>query len=158
MNIQSNNFETGRDGAEIVVARREDLTWFDAIAGERMTVHVRAEQSGGAYTILESVAAPGAAAPLHYHREDEIFFVIEGLATFSVDGTIHRVGPGSTIVVPAGIVHGWKNKTTAPVRMLATFTPGGIETMFEQLAGKTMDEIIALAATYGTHVVGPPIA
>jgi hypothetical protein len=40
-----------------------------------------------------------------------------------------------------------------PLRLLATFTPGGVEAMFERFAGKKLDQIVKLAGTYGTYVV-----
>lgn len=140
-----------------VVARREDLAWFDAIAGERSAIHVDAQQSGGAFCIIESVLMPGAALPRHYHREAEVFFIIEGVVTIEVDRIVHRAVPGTTVTVPPGVTHAWKNATAYPARLLATFTPGGIEAMFPLIAGKTAVQLAALAATYGTHVVGPPI-
>jgi mannose-6-phosphate isomerase-like protein (cupin superfamily) len=39
------------------------------------------------------------------HTEDEIYYVVRGAATIRVDSTEHRVGPGSIIFVPAGVVH-----------------------------------------------------
>jgi quercetin dioxygenase-like cupin family protein len=144
-------------GATIVVARQEDLSWFDSIEGERSAIHVNAAQSGGAFGIMESVVAPGSASPMHYHVEDEIFFIIDGLATIKIADVTYRAGPGTTILAPAGVAHAWKNATSNPLRMLATFTPGGIEKMFQHLGGKQMHEIITIAESYGTHVVGPPI-
>lgn len=41
--------------------------------------------------------------------------------------------------------------------MLATFTPGGVEAMFEQLAGLPPEEVVRVAASFGTVVVGPPL-
>lgn len=38
-----------------------------------------------------------------------------------------------------------------------TGTPGGVEALFRQVAGLAPAEIAALAASFGTHVVGPPI-
>jgi quercetin dioxygenase-like cupin family protein len=158
MNIATTTIQDQRSGAAIVIAQREDLTWFDTIEGERSTLHVSSEQSGGAFGIMESIIAPYAASPRHYHREDEVFFIIEGLATIEIAGAIHHAGPGTTILAPAGVPHAWKNPTGSPLRLLATFTPGGIEGMFQQFAGKRMQEIVEIAESYGTYVVSPPVA
>ena len=39
----------------------------------------------GRYAIMENIAAPGTATPMHFHAEDEIFHVLEGTVTFSID-------------------------------------------------------------------------
>jgi mannose-6-phosphate isomerase-like protein (cupin superfamily) len=42
---------------------------------------------------------------MHFHQENEVFFIIEGLATIEVAGVTHRAGPGTTILAPAGVPH-----------------------------------------------------
>jgi hypothetical protein len=48
-----------------------------------------------------------------------------------------------------------------PARMLATFTPAGIEGFFDRLADLTAfdpEAFRAAAAAHGMEVVGPPLA
>jgi quercetin dioxygenase-like cupin family protein len=40
----------------------------------------------------------------HRHDHDELIVVVAGGATFMTDGD-RRVGPGDSVVVPAGVVH-----------------------------------------------------
>jgi oxalate decarboxylase/phosphoglucose isomerase-like protein (cupin superfamily) len=77
--------------------------------------------------------------------------------TFSLAGEVITASQGTTVVIPAKTVHGWKNSTQMPVRMLAIFMPGGVEPMFEQLAGLAPNKVAELAASFGTVVVGPPL-
>lgn len=140
-----------------VVTFPDSGTWFNAIDGERLSIRVHSSEVNGRYTILESIAAPGTATPMHYHTEDEIFQVLEGIMTFSLARRSFQAGAGSTVVIPAGAHHAWKNRSGGPVRMLAILFPGGLEDMFPRLAGLAPDGIVSLAASYGTHVVGPPI-
>jgi quercetin dioxygenase-like cupin family protein len=135
----------------------EALVWYDAIPGERSTIRLRAGNTGGACTVIESIVAPGAATPIHNHREYEAFLVLAGTIAFSLGGRAFDAAAGTTVSIPAGLPHGWRNRTAEPARLLATFAPGGIEEMFEQLAGKAPDEVASLAAAYGTHVLGPPM-
>ncbi len=141
-----------------LVKPSDRMRWFDSIAGERLSIRVSGGEVGGHYAILESIAQPGTAAPLHTHLEDEIFQILDGVMTFRCGGEQFEAAAGTTVVVPAGAEHAWKNRTAKPVRMLVMFTPGGVETLFQRIGGRAPDEIAALAPKYGTFVVGPPIA
>ena len=49
----------------------------------------------------------GQVVPLHIHEhKDECFDVIQGEGTFILEGKEFKAGPGMTIYVPAGTVHG----------------------------------------------------
>ncbi len=132
--------------------------WFDTIPGEKLAIVVHSDEVGGRFSIYESLAAPGTGTPMHYHAEDEIFRVIDGVVTFSVDGQTFDAHPGTVVVVPAGRPHAWCNRQTEPSRTHVVLTPGGLEGLFQQLQGAGPEEIARLASKYGTHVTGPGFA
>jgi hypothetical protein len=41
--------------------------------------------------------------------------------------------------------------------MLVVFSPGNIEELFKATAARESNDIVALAAKYGTLLVGPPL-
>ena len=131
--------------------------WIETLLGEKMLFRVRSDAVGGRYTVIETIAAPGSASPEHYHKEDEVFQVLSGTMTFKLSKEIISARAGSTVVIPAGVPHCWKNRSDDDVRMLATFTPGGVDMLFAGLAGVQPEDIPAFAAGYGTIVVGPPL-
>jgi mannose-6-phosphate isomerase-like protein (cupin superfamily) len=135
----------------------EEQIWFDAIPGERLSIRVHSSEVGGKFSIMENVADDGAATPLHVHREDEVFHIVEGEVVFSLDGELATLGVGGCVLIPAGTPHAWRNKSGRPVRMVAFFSPGGVEDLFVEIEGCTPAEIAELAGRYGTAVVGPPI-
>lgn len=139
------------------ISGREDARIFNGIPGEEVSIRIHADQVGGRFSILESVAAPGCSAPLHSHREDEVFYVISGNPTFRLGDEIHEATPGSTVLIPANTPHAWINRTQSELRMLAIFAPGGVEALFPQIAGLPLDQLTTLAASYGTFVLGPPM-
>lgn len=50
-------------------------------------------------------------AKLHYHkRSTELYYVLEGSGTVSLDGQEHPVSPGSLLHIPPGVVHGAKGR------------------------------------------------
>jgi quercetin dioxygenase-like cupin family protein len=140
-----------------IVSHHESGEWFDAIPGEQLCIRVRGTQVNGRYGIMENVAAPGAATPMHFHAEDEIFHVLEGAVTFSIDGNVSSASAGSIVVIPAGAHHAWKNRSNAPIRMLTFFSPGGVEELYAKLAGLSLEELATVVKSFGSGIVGPPI-
>jgi quercetin dioxygenase-like cupin family protein len=153
---QSQSATTLRGGAPVVFSPKP-TDWIETLPGEKILFRVRSGEVGGRYAVLETVAAPGSASPAHYHAEDEVFQVLSGTMTFMLDGEIVSAPAGTTVVIPAGVPHCWKNRSDGEVRMLATFTPGGVEALFERLGTLTPDQIGPVAASFGTIIVGPPI-
>jgi len=67
-----------------------------------------------------------AGADLHVHHEhDDGFYVLEGELTFSVgvDGFRLTCGPGTLVVVPVGVVHGFDNASDADAVWLNFHAP-----------------------------------
>ncbi len=143
--------------AEAFIEQAPHARWHEAIPGEKVSIRVPAARTGGRYSVMETIASPGAAAPLHTHAEDEFFWVLSGRPTFALGEELFEAAPGSVVNIPAGVPHAWKNATDRDVRMIAVFTPGGVEELFTKLGGLSPVEIAEMAAGYGTMVLGPPI-
>jgi mannose-6-phosphate isomerase-like protein (cupin superfamily) len=61
---------------------------------------------------------------LHTHGDHtDAFFVLEGLAEFTLDGELHRFGPGGFVAVPRGTVHGFRNVGPGNLRLLNVHAP-----------------------------------
>jgi quercetin dioxygenase-like cupin family protein len=139
-------------------SRVEDIVPLDTVPGEQISVCVRGADVGGAYTILQSLIIPGSSVPMHvHHNEDEVFHIIEGCLRFQVAKAEFDALPGTTVVIPKGALHGWRNLTDARVVALVIFSPGGIDQMFKEIAGRSLAEIDVIARRHGTFVVGPMI-
>jgi mannose-6-phosphate isomerase-like protein (cupin superfamily) len=74
--------------------------WF----GQLANVKAGADETHGRYTLVEILAPPHYATPLHrHHREDEAFWVLEGgETTFEVGGETVEGPPGTYLVAPRG--------------------------------------------------------
>lgn len=144
--------------AWFVSAPDVETGWFDAIPGERVRIHVAGRAVGGRYTMIESVSEPGTGAPLHAHREDEVFHVLEGALTFRCAEDRFEAGPGVVVVIPAGVRHSWSNFGGTQARAMVTLTPGGFDELIVRVAGLDPDEIARVALDYGAVVLGPPMA
>ncbi len=64
---------------------------------------------------------PGQALPRHTHaHEHEVFDVLEGWGTVWLDGKAQLAQPGTVIVVPAGVEHGFENTSDGRWLVCAT--------------------------------------
>ncbi|NKC31288.1 cupin domain-containing protein [Falsiroseomonas selenitidurans] len=139
------------------VQARDAAAWLPAIPGERIAIRLHAAQVQGRFSVMESLAEPGCATPLHLHAEEETFYVIEGTPTFRLGDKVFTTAPGDLVLIPAGTPHAWINAGEVPSRMIATFAPGGVEALFSRIAELPPEELVPLAASYGTILLGPPM-
>jgi len=64
------------------------------------------------------------AAPAHKNNAyEEILYGIEGVLTWTVDGTPIDVGPGQALCIPRGAVHRFDNLGSTDVKQLVVISP-----------------------------------
>jgi len=147
---------------------RERLWFLDTL----VTPHVAAGTGADGLSVLESRARRGDSPPLHTHREDEIWHVMEGVMTFVVGGERHMVGAGETLIGPAGAPHTYRVDSDE-ARWLVITARGDFERFVRsfsrpaaagELPGPSGPppeaQIAALAAAckeHGIELVGPPL-
>src|SRR5271169_228535 len=124
---------------------------------ENKCIRVYGTQVNGRYAIMENIAAPGTATPMHFHAEDEIVHILEGTVAFSIDGDVFNASVGSIVVIPAGAHHAWRNRSNAPIRMSTFFSPGGVEELYPKIVGLSLEELSTVVEPFGSGIVGPPI-
>jgi mannose-6-phosphate isomerase-like protein (cupin superfamily) len=74
--------------------------------------------------------APGRELEAHVHGdEDDAFYILEGEMTFFFgDADEEAVAPpGTFVLVPPGVRHGFRNPGPGPVRMLNVHAPAGFD-------------------------------
>jgi quercetin dioxygenase-like cupin family protein len=100
--------------------------------GDRYRFLVTGEQTAGTCFILEALVPPGGGPPPHiHHKEDEFFFLLEGRLRVEVGGRVILAGKGDFVHAPRGVAHTFRNDDDSVARMLAIFTPAGMEGWFE---------------------------
>ena len=87
---------------------------------------VEGEQSGGSVAVFEfDVPAGMQVAAAHSHDGyEETIYGLEGVLTWTVEGTPVDVGPGEVLCIPRGAVHQFDNPHEADATALAIVTPG----------------------------------
>ena len=64
----------------------------------------------------------------HVHAdEDDAFYVVEGEMTFVFGDREVAAPPGTFVLVPPGVEHGFRNDRDASVRMLNIHAPAGFD-------------------------------
>ncbi|MGA7105409.1 MAG: cupin domain-containing protein [Candidatus Deferrimicrobiaceae bacterium] len=84
------------------------------------------EDSNRSVSMFEVLVPAGQklAAPAHKNDAyEEILYGIEGVLTWTVDGTPIEVGPGQALCIPRGAVHRFDNLGTAESKQLAVISP-----------------------------------
>ena len=87
---------------------------------------VTGDDSSGNASVFEVFVPAGQKLPAPAHRNDayeEILYGIEGVLTWTVDGTPIEVGPGQALCIPRGAVHRFDNLCGEDVKQLAIITP-----------------------------------
>ena len=87
---------------------------------------VEGDQSAGSVAVFEFEVPAGARiAAAHSHDGyEETIYGLEGVLTWTLDGTPIDVGPGEVLVIPRGAVHHFDNTRDIDARALAIVTPG----------------------------------
>ncbi|MEL1265723.1 cupin domain-containing protein [Pseudoxanthomonas putridarboris] len=135
----------------------QDSAWFDCEPGVRMTLRAPGQGSGTAVTLCESRIAPGARCALHlHHAADETLFVLSGSLTVRCGGELVEAAEGTTVVIPRGTPHLWWNTSAHEARVLAYFTPGGIEDYFVTLARQDPAAHALAARQHDCHLIAGP--
>jgi quercetin dioxygenase-like cupin family protein len=130
--------------------------WLSMRPGERCLIRVAAADTGGAFSIVEIVSAPGDGTPLHEHsKEDEHILILEGRARINYGSKVLDAGPGETVSLIRAVPHAWRTVSDTPLRMLVTGTPGGVEDVIRILASEDEVDMPALVARFGVRNLGP---
>ena len=78
------------------------------------------------FAIIEIVA--GRVLEEHVHdAEDDAFYIVQGEMTFTFGDEEIAAPPGTFVLVPPGVTHGFRNDGAVPVRMLNIHAPAGFD-------------------------------
>jgi mannose-6-phosphate isomerase-like protein (cupin superfamily) len=123
--------------------------FFNPATGETIEFTATAED-GDDLVRFKWRSMPGGAITEHLHpHQQERFTIIAGDAHFTVDGEEHALGPGESIVVPAGVRHSEGNPGSIEIEGIVELRPA--------LHSKEMHEAFAgLAAEGKTTPRGAP--
>jgi quercetin dioxygenase-like cupin family protein len=125
---------------------------------------VEGEQSAGSVAVFEfNVPADAKVAAAHSHDGyEETIYGLEGVLTWTIEGTPTDVGPGEALFIPRGAVHRFDNTGDVDAKALAIVTPGilgpdyfcEVAAILDVAAGGPPD-LAAIAAVMRRHGLTP---
>lgn len=84
------------------------------------------DDTNGLMSVFEFSVPAGLKLPAPAHRNDEyeeVLYGLEGVLTWTVDGTPIPVGPGQALCIPRGAVHRFENLGGQDVKQLCVICP-----------------------------------
>jgi quercetin dioxygenase-like cupin family protein len=86
---------------------------------------LEAADTNGSVAMFEFKVPVAAKMPLPHSHEsyDETIYGVEGVVTFTVEGTSIDIGPGQSCFVRRGAIHGFNNLRQTDAKALAVITP-----------------------------------
>jgi quercetin dioxygenase-like cupin family protein len=128
----------------------------------RIDFLVEARDSNGSVTMFECSVPAGSRMPMPHSHDgfEETAYVLEGTCTWTVDGETRESGPGESVCIRRGQVHGFDNRGSEDVKFLAIATPGVFgpayfEEMAEILAAGGPPDPAAIGAVMRRHGLTP---
>jgi quercetin dioxygenase-like cupin family protein len=135
-----------------------------------MTVRflITGDDSNGSTAIFEMTTPSDAQMPAPHSHDayEETVYGLEGVLTFTVDGTSYDIGPGQSLCIRRGQVHGFSNTSGSVSRSLLVVSPAligpeyfrGVAEIFS--SGAAMPEIrtrlMDLMRRFGLTPAPPP--
>jgi quercetin dioxygenase-like cupin family protein len=127
---------------------------------------VEGEESGGSVAVFEFDVPAGARVPVAHSHDgyEETIYGIEGVLTWTVEGTATEAGPGDVLLIPRGAVHRFDNTGDTDAKALAIVTPGVLGPDFFREVAAILDasaggppDLTAIAAVMGRHGLTPAL-
>lgn len=133
------------------------------VLGERITCRISSEQTSGSLSAVEIRSLPDNGPPMHvHHREDEMFYVVDGVFELTCGTRVERAEPGALAFMPRGVRHTYRNAGREPGTLIVTIVPGGFEGFFREVNELSVTgtlnpaSIATLGKRYALDFVGSP--
>jgi mannose-6-phosphate isomerase-like protein (cupin superfamily) len=96
----------------------------DATASRQFTIGISAESGCPSVTQFIGFVPPGR-APDHFHRYDEVLYILEGEGVLHIRGEEAPLEPGVCVHLPQKLVHCLENTGDGEMQLLGVFRPSG---------------------------------
>jgi mannose-6-phosphate isomerase-like protein (cupin superfamily) len=136
----------------------------DQLGAIRVDFLVDADASGGSLTVFECIVPAATKVPVPHSHDafEETIYGLEGACTWTIDGQGQAIGPGESVCIRRGQVHGFENHGSADAKFLAIATPGVFgpayfQDVAELLAGGGPPDPAAVGAVMRRHGLTPAL-
>ena len=94
-------------------------------------MRVSAVTGGRQLCVFEQFCDPDLGAPTHLHAVEEVLEVVEGTAEVWLAGEGALVGANQSVLVPAGVPHGFRNAGATVLHVRATLAAPTFEASYQ---------------------------
>ena len=103
----------------------------ESYPGVERVLLVNAIRGSKSLLVAHLTIQPGASVSTHFHPDtEEAMVIVEGTLEAILGEQAVTLGPGDTVLAPAGVKHGFVNRSSARARLVAAFP----KTEFERVA------------------------
>ncbi len=129
-----------REPVVVQESTREWETWSDQEVAKRGLVYWKTLVSGDltqseALTMGIAMVPPTEALREHRHHQAEIYLVLEGTGSVTIDGKARPVAAGCAVFIPGNALHSCENTGTSDLRIAYVFAADAfaeIEYVFDE--------------------------
>lgn len=121
------------------IIKKQGLTTREGSSpGLEVCILVDAGHGSHSLRIGELTIAPNSRVPRHIHpNTEEAMIILEGTLDVVLGDQRMTLGPGHTVLAPAGTTHGFVNRYEEPARMLFVFPTHQVERVLTSPPGAT---------------------
>jgi quercetin dioxygenase-like cupin family protein len=128
----SDNGDTASTGAgpTPVVTRAAEVDYESVDAADGLSKGVLIDETDGAphFALRRFELAPNSAVPRHTNEVEHEQYVLEGEYVVGIDGEEYTVSAGDSLLIPAGVVHWYRNESDETGAFLCA-VPNGDDTI-----------------------------
>ena len=95
--------------------------------GVRRQGLVDGERGALSLSVADLVLTPESRVATHVHPTEEAMVILEGQLEAVLGDQVVTVTSGQTVLAPAGVKHGFVNRSEAPARLMAIFPTSKVE-------------------------------
>ena len=106
---------------------KNDSEMGELAPGVRRIEIVSGELGADSLTVSDVTLEPGAKAPTHTHPTEEAMVILDGELDAVLGDEVITVTPGKTVLAPAGVKHGFVNRSGSSARVYGVFPTGKVE-------------------------------
>ncbi len=117
----------------------------------------RAEDTSGAWSLMENVIPRNSGPPPHQHPWAEAYFITAGEVEFQIGARRELVRAGDFVYAPGGTVHAFHGVSESPARMLIFDAPAHAESFFKDVhrevsqMPRDLPKLPEIGARHGLH-------
>ena len=112
------------------VLNRSDVEMQEISPGVERWEIVSGELGADSLTVADLTLAPGSRAPTHIHPTEEAMIIVDGELEAVLGDDVVTVSSGQTVLAPAGVKHGFVNRSSSSARVMGVFPTGKVERTF----------------------------